>query len=138
MTLWSDQERAEQRPFDFAQAKAADIRAHDDQTKTENDVRTKARELAEAERTYRKALAAEMLTLHAKGKAITACYDLARGDERIANLRYLRDVAEGAYEAAKQACYKVSADRRELEQLVDWSQRVAPDGQERERGPRAA
>jgi hypothetical protein len=48
---------------------------------------------------------------------------LAKGDQSIADLRYERDVALGVREAARQAVYRHSANRRDLEELVDWSKR---------------
>lgn len=132
MTLWNESERAERRPFTFDGAKAAVIRGHDDGTKAETGIRTAAREFASKERVYRIALAQKILTLKAGGMAVTAAQDVARGDQHVADKKYERDVAEGAYEAARQVGFKVAADRRELEQLVNWSMRVAPDGQDRE------
>lgn len=120
------------RPYDYAGAKRAIARASHDQRSAENTIKDAARDLAEKERAYRKALAVEITTLRAGGSAATTAADLARGDEKVANLRYSRDVAEGVYEAAKQAVWRHTGDRRELEKLIDWSMRVAPDGQEDE------
>ena len=60
---------------------------------------------------------------------VTVIQDMAKGDLKIADLRFERDLAEGVREAAVSAIWRHSADRRELEQLVSWSMRVAPDGQ---------
>ncbi|HET6866216.1 MAG TPA: hypothetical protein VFH80_09840, partial [Solirubrobacteraceae bacterium] len=81
---------------------------------------------------YRVALAKKIVELHAGGAAWTVCQDLARGDQSVADLRYRRDVAEGVKEAAQNAVWRHTADRKDLGKLVDWSMRVAPDGQHEE------
>jgi hypothetical protein len=43
---------------------------------------------------------------------VTLCGDLARGDSRVAGLKYERDVAEGVREAAGQAVWRATADRK--------------------------
>lgn len=122
-------------PFDFAQArdainvaKAAQRAA---QTAARNEFIRAKTAYANAEQTYRIALAQEITRLKGDGVAWTTCGDLARGEKRVAHLRYLRDIADGVREAALQAMKEVgfthAADRRELEQLVEWSRRV--DGQ---------
>lgn len=116
-------------PYDYGEAKAAIERASVAQRGAEEQVRDAYRQHADAERAYRITLAKVILELHAGGTAWTICPDLARGDPRVADLRYRRDVALGVREAAQSAVFRHTADRRELEQLVNWSLRVAPDGQ---------
>ena len=117
------------RPYDYAGAKAAIVTATVAQRNAEEEIRRTATVLARAERAYRQALAEEILKLKADGAAMTVAQDLARGTKHVADLRYQRDIAAGIKEAAAQAIWRHAADRRELEQLVDWSRRVSPDGQ---------
>lgn len=116
-------------PYDFAQAIAATRKAAEMQMAAEDGVREAARALAEAERQYRMALAQEILAAHADGKAWTVSPDLARGEKRVADLRYARDVAEGVLKAADQRAWRHSADRKDNNEFIQWSRRVAPDGQ---------
>lgn len=116
-------------PYSFGEAKAAIERASRAQKDSEQTLRDTYANYAAAERAYRQALAEEIVKLHAEGVAWSSTSDLARGDKRVADLRYARDVAEGMKDAASQVAFRHAADRRELEQLVDWSRRVAPDGQ---------
>lgn len=129
---WSGPERNEDRPFAFDQAKRAVIRSSRAQEEGEAFLRTAARQHADAERAYRKALAEEIVRLKSERTAVTAAGDIARGKPEIADLKFLRDLAEGIYEAAKQASFRHSADRRALDQLIAWSMRVSLDGQGRE------
>lgn len=124
-------------PYDFAEAKAAIERASIGQRNAEQAICDAYADYGAKERAYRIALAQKITELRAEGIAITIAQDLAKGERRVADLRYARDVAEGVREASKSAVFRHTADRRELEQLVDWSRRVAPDGQHDE-GLRAA
>jgi hypothetical protein len=117
------------RPYDFGEAKAAIERAARSQKDAEQHLRDAYTKYAAAERAYRLALAEEIVKLKAEGVAWSSTADLARGDKRVADLRYARDIAEGVREAAAQVAFRHAADRRELEQLIDWSKRVSPDGQ---------
>lgn len=55
--------------------------------------------------------------------AITACADVARGKPNVADLRYARDVAEGVREAASQAAWRASGDRKAEQTFLSWSMR---------------
>lgn len=125
-------------PYDFGGAKAAIERAARSQKDAEQNLRDAYTKYAAAERAYRLALAEEIIRLKADGVAWSSTADLARGDKHVADLRYARDVSEGVKEAAAQVAFRHAADRRELEQLVSWSMRVAPDGQYEQRDLRAA
>lgn len=126
-----------QHPYSFDEAKAAIERSAVSQREAmrlarEEFVRAK-NDYAAKEKAYRIALALKITELKAGGVAWTVCGDLARGDEQIATLRMRRDIADGIRESALEALKVVgfthAADRREVEQLVTWSMRVAPDGQ---------
>lgn len=110
-------------PFDLTDAREAVKVASRVQEQVENDLRSASSHLAECERAYREALATAIVTLKAEGTAWTSCGDVARGAKNVAALRHNRDVAEGMYEAVKQAAYRRAADRRDLSQLLAWSQR---------------
>jgi hypothetical protein len=116
-------------PFDFTQARAAARKASEAQAATENAMLDAAEDRAGKERAYRVALAKRILTAHEEGVAWTACQDIARGDPDVARLRYERDVADGVAEAISQAGWRHAADRKDLQRLIAWSERVAPDGQ---------
>lgn len=110
-------------PLQIEDAREAAFKASELQRSCEDQLRQTSRDLAEAERAYRKALSEKILELKAGGMAITACSDVARGDKEVADLRYDRDVAEGVMEAARQACFRRGADRRDLDTLLGWSMR---------------
>ena len=112
-------------PLDFAAAVAESRAASEAQHNAERFYATKGRECAEAERAYREALAQAITRLKSEGIAITVAQDLARGDKHVAELRFKRDLAEGLRDAAAQSIWRHTADRRELEQFLDWSKRAA-------------
>lgn len=116
-------------PYDFTEAKAAIERATIGQIQAEKAVRESYRTFAEARRAYQVELATAIVRIRAEGAAATVALDLARGDKKVADLRFKKDVAEGVMEAAKSAIWRHTADRKDLARLVDWSRRVAPDGQ---------
>ena len=117
------------RPFDFEQARSAINVEKKAQAQGEQGVRDAYRELAAARKAYQMKLAEKIVQLRAEGMAATACGDVARGDAEVAHLRYLRDVAEGVAEAASGAVWRHTANRKDLHELINWSKRVAPDGQ---------
>ena len=110
-------------PFDFAQARAAVHQASRRQQQAEQTRRDASVTLAEKERVYREALARRIVELHADGLAWTVCQDVARGDQRVAHLRYERDVARGVLQASEEAAWRLSADRRDLGRLCEWAMR---------------
>lgn len=111
-------------PFTLDEAREAARLASAQQAGAEGELRERSKDLAEAERSYRMALAKERMRLHAEDKvAWTATDDLARGSEHVASLRYRRDVAKGVYEAAAAALWRHTADRRDVGRFVEWSAR---------------
>jgi hypothetical protein len=112
-------------PMDFAAAVAASREASEAQQNAERWYAQKGRECAEAEKAYREALAQAITRLRGDGVAISVAQDLARGDKHVAELRFNRDLAEGLRDAAAQSIWRHTADRRELEQFLDWSKRAA-------------
>ena len=116
-------------PYDYAEAKRAIARASRDQADAARWRAETAKAFGDAEKTYRVALANKIVALKAEGIPATVCLDIARGDQAIAELKMKARVQEGLREAAEGLQWQSSANRRALEQLVDWSLRVAPDGQ---------
>jgi hypothetical protein len=128
-------------PYDFETAQAAARAVSTKQRASEQFVIDTTRSYAEAERAYRMALATAILELRAEGMAITACADVARGRPNVADLRYARDVAEGVKEAASQAAWRASGDRKAEQVFIEWSARRdladgynPPDGGPHEHG----
>jgi hypothetical protein len=110
-------------PWSFQEARTAAHQASANQRAGEEFVKEAHKGWAQAEKSYRVALAQRIIELRAAGNAATLCSDLARGDERVAELKFRRDVAEGVKEAAVHAAWRNSADRRDTEAFVDWSKR---------------
>ena len=108
-------------PYTFAEAVAAARRAAKAQRNAEDAVRDDSAALAEKERIYRLALARRIVEVHAEGAAWTVAQDLARGDEKVADLRYDRDVARGVLEASQQRAWRHTADRKDMLELIRWS-----------------
>ncbi len=69
-------------------------------------IRERGKNRAIAERDYRVELAKEMLRLRAEGVPVTIISDLCRGNEKIADLKLDRDIAETLYESNMQFIYK--------------------------------
>jgi hypothetical protein len=109
-------------PFDFHRAWQAHEDAAREQAAAEDEIGRANRAYAQAEEAYRKALALEMWRLRKQSVAWTALGDLARGEERVATLKRARDAAEGDRTIANHAAYRRSADRRDVERFIAWSQ----------------
>ncbi len=108
-------------PYDFAQAKDAQVRASERQRQSELFVIDTWKRYADAERAYRELLSTRIVTLKAEGVAVTACGDIARGEKPVAALRHARDIAEGVRKAAEQAGWRASADRKAEQVFLQWS-----------------
>lgn len=119
-------------PYSFAEAREAAHRFQAAQLDGERALRAASEKLAEAERAYRVALARKIIEVHADGSAWTVAQDLARGDDKVADLRYLRDVAKGVFEATQTASWRHTANRKDCLALIEWSAK-APDGLREER-----
>ena len=90
---------------------------------TVNAMKTLGRLLATATRDYKIALRKEMLRLRIEDEvAWTACYDLALGEESVAQLRYKRDIYESDYEVCKEKINQLKLELRllEMEMKQDW------------------
>lgn len=118
--------------YDFIEAVEASRRGKESQIAAERERTEAAEKLAEAERIYRVELAKAILVMKAKGTPATVCQDLARGDEMVAGLRYERDVAQGILAVAEQRAWRHTADRKDIQELIQWSRIVAPLGEQQE------
>jgi len=112
-------------PWDFARAVEAGRTASARQRDAEQAVRDASEDLADKERLYRVALAQQIVQQHANGAAWTVAQDLARGHDPVAELRYHRDVAKGVLEAAEQSAWRHTADRKDVQEFLDWSKRAS-------------
>jgi hypothetical protein len=110
-------------PWTFAQARQKALDAESAQKKSEKRLAEAWKEYAESEKAYRMALSTRILRLKADGYAITACGDIARGHEDIADLKHLRDIAEGAREAAQAAVWRHKDNRKDARGFAQWSER---------------
>lgn len=110
-------------PWDFQTAEAHFKAAEQEQRRVESEISVAFRQWARAQRVYAVALARRMFELKAGGMAITACETLAKGDPSIAALRQERDEAEGIKETAKAASWRVNADRKDINEFLNWSKR---------------
>lgn len=110
-------------PWTIAEAREALATSSLAQRSAEHGLREAVKAYAQAEESYRKALAQKIAQLRADGAAATVAADLARGDEDVARLRRDRDIAEGVKEAMAQAGWRASADRRDAQALAEWSMR---------------
>lgn len=111
-------------PFSFAQARDASTRAQHLQLDAEQTLRDLARAAATAEELYRKALARRIVHAHEQeGIAWSVAPDIARGDPSVAGLRRDRDIVQGSLEAQKNVLWRLTANRRDVLALVEWSAR---------------
>ena len=110
--------------FDFLGAVQARREASIEQQEASRAFAKASADLAAAERDYRILLSQHITKLHADGVAWTTCETLAKGDERVANLRFQRDLARGQREAAFQNLRRLDADRRDLGRLLEWSRGI--------------
>lgn len=77
------------------------------------------RQLADAEKKYRIAMRKEFLRLHIEDKvAWTACGELARGEEGVAELRFTRDIRKSDYECCYEKILQLKTEIRILENEI--------------------
>ena len=110
-------------PYTFAEACERIALASEAQADAEDLLRRTSADAADAEEAYRVALAQMIVHMHDQGVAWTVCQDLARGNIEVASLRKLRDIAAGSRDAAAQVGWRLTADRKDLTQMIAWSMR---------------
>ena len=86
----------------------------------------RGRAYAQAEHDYRIALAEKTLLERDKGTPVTICSDVCRGDRKIANLRFERDVAEVVYKSALEAIQSIKLQIRVLDNQAEREWGHAP------------
>lgn len=74
--------------------------------------------LAHTERCYRIRLASEELALRDKGFPVTLIPDLARGNQEVARLKELRDVAKTEFEACERMGFVLQQDAKILNSQI--------------------
>lgn len=82
------------------------------------------KDLAQKEYLYRMALSKRLTELRAEGQAVTHLADIARGEEKIAKLRFDRDIAKGLYDSSQEAIniYKIRLRVLENQYAREWGQ----------------
>ena len=114
---------ANNRPWDFDEARAACRKASRAQEAAEQALKQAYIDAARAQEAYRLALAERILELRGDGLPATLCQDLAKGTRAVTELRRHWDIAEGVKEAMQQNCWRHTADRKDAQRFADWSQR---------------
>lgn len=77
---------------------------------------SKAKAYVEAERTYRVALATEIVKLKTDGMPVTIINDVARGN--VADLKFNRDLAEEEYKTCKEMLEGLRAELTGLQSIL--------------------
>lgn len=110
-------------PWDITEARDvlanASTMQHDHQEAIKNAVKAAAR----ADQLYRVARARKTAEFRDAGKAATLCDTLARGDDHVAQLGFEAAIAEGDKEIAIQEGWRLHANRKDSQELADWSKR---------------
>ena len=84
-----------------------------------NQLGKRGRMYADAERSYRVALAKEILKERDEGTPVTIISDVCRGKEETARLKFERDVAEAAYKSALEAINVYKLEVNLLREQID-------------------
>jgi len=82
-----------------------------------------AKAAAEKRRAHDLVFAETQVRLHDEGVAWSAVKDLAKGDKAVATARYEMGIAQAVLEIQEQAAYRLQADRRVVDRLLEWSMR---------------
>lgn len=67
------------------------------------EYKKRGKEYAEAYRNYRVLLSQELLKLRAEGMPVTIAYDIARGNEKVANAKEQEIITECMYKSCQEA-----------------------------------
>ena len=110
-------------PWTFGEARQKCLDAASAQEDAEQRVKDAYRDFADKQRKYKVALKKAMLRFKGEGFAISTCRDLARGDDHVALLAYERDLAEGNREAAVDAMWRHTANRKDAQRFAQWGER---------------
>lgn len=83
---------------------------------------TLAKNMAETEKEYRKALQVEILKLKTEGMSVTLIPDLARG--ATSELKFKRDLAESQYKSAKDMLEAIQAQMNGLQSILRIQEKI--------------
>lgn len=87
---------------------------------TVSAMKVTGRMLAEATKKYKIALRKEILRLHIEDHvAWTACYELALGEETVAELRFIRDIKQSDYDVCIEKINQVKMEMRILDKEIE-------------------
>ena len=89
-------------------------------TKGNTQLKTLALQKAEAEKNYRIELSKEILKLRLERVPTTIIHDIAKGNEKIADLKLKRDIAESAYFTCISAIENLRLDIEVLRSKLTW------------------
>ncbi|URZ06459.1 hypothetical protein [Clostridium felsineum] len=89
-------------------------------TKGNSEIKTLGIKKAETERNYKIALNKKVLVLKTEKYPATLIQDLSRGDEKVAQLRMNRDIAESAYYTAISASDNIRLEIETLRSMLTW------------------
>jgi hypothetical protein len=83
------------------------------------------RQLAESERIYRIALCKKILIERDNGTPVTIISDVCRGDEKVAELKFRRDIKQSDYDVCIEKINAVKLELRLLESEIkqEWGSR---------------
>lgn len=115
-------------PFDLPTARRFAAGLTRDRRWAQGRLRAAVEKKAETEREYRKALAVAIVQARAEHPA-TVAGDIARGRPDIAQLKAERDVADGMVDVWQEEVRLHDQRRATFHRDVEWSMKVAPDGQ---------
>lgn len=110
-------------PWEIRDARDVLAEASRQQEDHQDVIRDAVKAAARTDQLYRVALARRIAELREAGNAATLCEKLARGDEEIAELAREAAIAEGNREIAIQEGWRLHANRKDSQQLSDWSMR---------------
>lgn len=110
-------------PWEIETAREVLAEASRQQHAHQEKIKDAVRDAARSDQLYRVALARRMAELRESGMAASLCKELARGDEAIALLAYEAAITEGNREIAVQEGWRLHANRKDSQELADWSKR---------------
>ncbi|SMC17274.1 hypothetical protein SAMN02745134_00277 [Clostridium acidisoli DSM 12555] len=89
-------------------------------TKGNTEIKTLGIKKAEAERNYKVALNKKILILKAEKYPATLTLELAKGDEKVADLRMNRDIAESSYYTAVDSMNNIRLEIETMRSILTW------------------
>lgn len=114
-------------PLDYDDAREAAHKLAEQRREAREWLERSHAALAREERAYRELVAKTWAEVKAEGE-MTAGQAKAEVDGRCAGQRQERDVAAAIVEAAKERLKEIDATRASFHQLLAWSAKVAPNG----------